>query len=80
MAAGDQGVTGRIRKHLVEPWMSAVFHRVRVALAYEQTSPAALEAAEGRAADALAPRTRMPHHTLPPSTNWLSLVGRQRVA
>ncbi|MFE6174732.1 hypothetical protein [Streptomyces sp. NPDC056464] len=45
-----------------------------------QIDPAALEAAEGWAADALAPRTRMPHHTLPPSTNWLSLVGRQRVA
>ncbi|MFF8401732.1 hypothetical protein ACF06P_08875 [Streptomyces sp. NPDC015684] len=80
MAAGDLGVTGRIRKHLVEPWKRAVFDRVWVAPAYDQISRLALEAAEGWAADALALRTRMPHRTWPPSTNWLSLVGRQRVA
>lgn len=80
MAAGDQGVTGRIRKHLDEPWKRAVFHRVWVAPAYDQISRPALEAAEGWAADALDLRSRMTHRIWPPSTNWGSLVGRQPVA
>ena len=80
MAAGEQGVTGRIRKHLLEPWKLAHFHRVWVASAYDQISRPALEAAEGWAADALDLRTRMPYRTWPPSTDWLSLIGRQSVA
>ncbi|MEU6603507.1 hypothetical protein ABZ922_00205 [Streptomyces shenzhenensis] len=79
MAGGDQGVTGRIRTHLVEPWKRAVFHRVWVAPAYDQISRSALEAAEGWAADALDLRSRMPHRTWPPSANWCALVGRQQV-
>jgi len=80
MAAGDQGVTGRVRKHLTEPWKRSVFHRVWVAPAYDQISRPTLKAAEGWAADALALRSRMPHRDWPPSTNWLSLVGRQDVS
>lgn len=80
MAAGSRGVTGRIRTHLAEPWKRAVFHRVWVAPAYDQISRPALEAAEGWAADALALRSRMPHRTWPPSTNWLPLVSRRQVA
>lgn len=79
MAAGDQGVLGRIRKHLGEPWKRAVFHRVWIASAYDQISRPALEAAEGWAADALDLRARMPHRTWPSSTHWQLLVGRQPV-
>ncbi|MGW8487430.1 hypothetical protein [Streptomyces sp. NPDC055886] len=78
MGAGDRGVTGRIKKHLEEPWKMATFHRVWVAPAYDQISRAALKAAEGWAADALDLRTRMPFRTWPPSSNWRSLVGGQQ--
>ncbi|WP_280686342.1 hypothetical protein [Kitasatospora sp. MAA19] len=76
MAAGDQGVTGRINSHLAEPWKRAVFHRVWAAPAHDHISRPALEAAEGWAADALDLRTRMPHRTWPPSAAWPTLIGQ----
>ena len=79
-ASGAQGVTGRIRKHLTEPWKREAFHWIWVAPAYDQIPDPALKAAEGWAAEALDLRTKMPHRTWPSSAGWLPLVSRQRVA
>ncbi|WP_157852538.1 hypothetical protein [Kitasatospora sp. NRRL B-11411] len=75
-AAGRQGVTGRVRTHLIESWKREVFDRVWVAPAYDHITRAALESAEGWAADALNLRAQMPHRTWPPSTNWSSLIAQ----
>ncbi|MFF3089722.1 hypothetical protein ACFVRB_32475 [Streptomyces nojiriensis] len=75
MAAGDQGVTGRIKTHLSEPWKRATFDRVWIAAAHDGISRRALEAAEGWAADALDLRAQMPDRTWPPSTDWHALIA-----
>ncbi|TKA04906.1 hypothetical protein [Actinacidiphila oryziradicis] len=65
MAAGDEGIAGRITMHLREEWKRTTFDRVWTFPAWDSVSRQELAAAESWAADALDLRSQMPDRTWP---------------
>ncbi|MEV0898223.1 hypothetical protein [Actinoplanes sp. NPDC049802] len=70
-----RGLATRIREHLDVPERAAEFHHLYVVEALAYSPPAAIECAEGKAADLLRLRATMSGRRWPSSARWPELVA-----